>query len=273
MKKRFLHIIIIFCLITVLLIDVVSAFSLSVFMTPSTTNVEQASEVVIKVKVANLNVGDNGINTFTGNINVDTEVFEPVTTENISAFNNWVSSYVQETGKITLFKTTFVNSDEELFQIKLKTKENISKNSGTIKIENIIVSNGEDEITASEVSTSISIGNSGVVIGNNTTTNSTNNQAVYNNTSSGGIQITPTVNNTYSNYANNNNSSNNMAVNNKVNNASVNNKAANINNNASVTNSDVPYTGTRENVRIAIIVILAIAAYIYIKFEKLNNIC
>lgn len=271
MKKRFLHIIIIFCLITVLLIDVVSAFSLSVFMTPSTTNVEQASEVVIKVKVANLNVGDNGINTFTGNINIDTEVFEPLAPENLSAFNNWVASYVQETGKITLFKTTFVNSDEELFQIKLKTKENITKNSGTIKIENIIVSNGEDEITASEVSTTISIGNSGITIGNNTVSNSSNNQVTSNNSSSG-IIISPS-NNTYSNYANNNKSSNNMAVNNKVNNASVNNNAVNINNNASVTNSDVPYTGTRENVRIAIIVILVIAAYIYIKFEKLNNIC
>ena len=268
MKKRILHIIIIFCLITILLIDVVSAFGLSVFMTPSTTNVQASSEVIIKVKVSNLDVGDNGINTFTATLNYDTDVFETLTAENVTGMNNWTAAYTPDTGKVTLFKTTFVNSDEELFQIALKTKSTVAKNSGIVSLKNIIVGNGNDEISASEVSTSISVG-SGIIItpGNNTAnkvTNSPSNSLITNKVNNTAILISNKVNNSsVSNYINTNSS-----VSNKVNNTST-----TINNNEALTNSAVPYTGTRENVRIALIVLLVVAGYIYIKFEKLNKVC
>ena len=270
MKKRILHIIIIFCLVTVLLIDVVNAFSLSVFMTPSTTNVQTSSEVVVKVKISNLNVGNDGINTFSANLNYDTDVFESLTSDSITGLNNWTASYAPDTGRVTLFKTTFANSDEELFQITLKTKGDVSKNSGTVSLKNIIVSNGNDEISATEVSTSISIGTGIVIVPNNNTVSNQANSIMNNNT------ISNTYNNNSSpiNISNNSNISNysntNSSVNNKVNNTAIQNNT--MNNNESVTNSSVPYTGTRENVRIALIVLLVVAGYIYIKFEKLNKI-
>lgn len=269
MKKRILHVIIIFCLVTILLIDVVSAFGLSVFMTPSTTNVQTSSEVVIKVKVSNLDVGDNGINTFTATLNCDSEVFEELTSDSVTGLNNWTASYTPDTSRVTLFKTTFVNSDEELFQITLKTKSNVTKNSGTVSLKNIIVGNGDDEISATEVSTSISVGsgitiptnnnsatNTGIYILKNNTVNTNNNASV--------ISITNKSN--VSNYANNNSS-----VSNRVNNTTTTRNNI-INNNEAVTNSSVPYTGTRENVRIVLIILLVVAGYIYIKFEKLNKI-
>lgn len=269
MKKRILHIIIIFCLVTVLLVDVVNAFSLSVFMTPSTTNVQTSSEVVIKVKVSNLNVGDNGINTFTGNLSYDTDVFETLTSDSVSGLNNWTAAYTPDTGKITLFKTTFVNSDEELFQITLKTKESVSKNSGTVSLKNIIVSNGNDEISATEVNTTIAIGTGIAIVPSNNTVLNQANSVISNNTANiynNSALINISNNSNVSNYSNINSS-----VNNRVNNMSTQNNT--INNNEAVTNSSVPYTGTRENVRIALIVLLLVAGYIYIKFEKLNKVC
>lgn len=265
MKKRLLHIIIIFFLITILLIDAVSAFGLSVFMTPSTTNVQTSSEVVIKVKVSNLDVGENGINSFSGTLSYDAEVFEELTVNDVTGMNNWTASYTPDNGKIVLFKTTFVNSDEELFQITLKTKSDVSKNSGAVSLKNIIVSNGDDEISATEVNTSISIGSGISITPGNTSANKTVNTTAnkVNNTS---ISPINKVNN-ISNYNNTNTS-----VSNKVNNTNVqvNNT---INNNESITNEVVPHTGTRENVRIALIVLLVVAGYIYIKFEKLNKVC
>lgn len=266
MKKRLLHIIIIFFLITILLIDVVSAFGLSVFMTPSTTNAQTSSEVVIKVKVSNLDVGENGINSFSGTLSYDTEVFEELTVDDITGLNNWTASYTSDSGKIVLFKTTFVNSDEELFQITLKTKSDISKNSGSVSLKNIIVSNGDDEISATEVNTSIAIGSGITIVPGNTSSNNTVNK-VANKVNNTAISITNKANNVVSNYNNTNTS-----ISNKVNNTSepINNT---INNNESITNETVPHTGTRENVRIALIVLLVVAGYIYIKFEKLNKVC
>lgn len=271
MKRRLIHIITIFILITILLIDAVKAASLSVFITPSSSNVQISSEVIVKVKVANLDFGDKGINAFSATLNYDEDVFEEVVEEDVTGLNNWTVTYTPDSGKMTLFKTNFVNSDEELLQIKLKTKSNVTKSSGTVSLKSISASNDDDETTASEVSTSITIG-SGIVItpGNttaNNTTNSTNN-TVNNkvNTANNNAVITINnnkVNNTISNYSNTNSS-----VSNKVNNTST----YNINNNKSTTNEVVPHTGTRENVRIALIVLLAVAGYIYIKFEKLNKI-
>lgn len=269
MRKRILHIIIIFCLVTILLIDVVNAFSLSVFMTPSTTSVETSSEVVIKVKISNLDVGDNGINTFSGNLGIDTDVFEQLSAESVTGLNNWTASYSPDNGRVTLFKTTFVNSDEELFQIKLKTKSNVTKSSGTVSLKNIIVSNGNDEISATEVSTSISIGSGVSIITNNTAQNQVNSVTsnITNNSSTNSSGILISNNSNTSNYSNTNN--NNLSVN-KNNNTNTNA----LNNNATeMTNNSVPYTGTRENIRIALIVLLIIAGYIYIKFEKINKIC
>ncbi|MGN1299096.1 MAG: hypothetical protein ACI4UE_03840 [Candidatus Scatovivens sp.] len=281
MRKRILHIIIIFCLVTILLIDVVSALSLSVFMTPSTTSVETSSEVIIKVKISNLDVGDNGINTFSGNLSIDTDVFEQLSAESVTGLNNWTASYSPDNGRVTLFKTTFVNSDEELFQIILKTKSNVTKNSGTVSLKNIIVSNGNDEISATEVSTSISIGTGVSIIANNTVQNkvnsltpntNTNNLNVSKNssTNSSGILISNNSNTSnYSNYSNTKN--NNLSVNKNTNTNTI---ANNFNNNSTeMTNNSVPYTGTRENIRIALIILLIIAGYIYIKFEKINKIC
>lgn len=275
MKRRLIHIITIFLLIIVLLIDVVKAASLSVFMTPSTSNVQTSSEVVVKVKVANLDFGDKGINTFSATLNYDSDVFEEVLEEDVSGLNNWTVSYTPDSGKITLFKTNFVNSDEELFQIKLKTKSNVTKSSGTVSLKSISASNDDDETTATEVSTSITIGSGIVITPGNTTSNNTTNNTTTNkvNTANNNaiITINNKVNNTISNYSNTNSS-----ISNKINNTtSTENSMSNYNtnNNKSTTNEVVPYTGTRENVRIALIVLLVVAGYIYIKFEKLNKVC
>ena len=145
------------------------------------------------------------------------------------------------------------------------------KSSGTVSLKGISASNDDDETTATEVSTSITIGSGIVITPGNTTSNTVINNNIENtNTTSNNLIITTNnkVNNTISNYSNTNSSAN------KVNNVTAQNNTSNynINNNESTTNEVVPHTGTRENVRIALIVLLVVAGYIYIKFEKLNKI-
>ena len=98
MKRRFIHIIIIFLLITILLVDVVTAASLSVFMTPSSSSVQTSSEVVVKVKVSNLDFGDKGINAFSATLSYDNSVFEELTEEDVIGLNSWSVTYVPDSG-------------------------------------------------------------------------------------------------------------------------------------------------------------------------------
>ncbi len=264
MKRELKHLIIIFILIIILFAGHVNALGLSVFMTPSATSVNNASEVSIKIKISNLDVG-NGINKFTGTLNADSDVFEALTEGSIQGLNNWNASIVD--GKITLTKATAVNSEEEIAELKLKTKMAIIKNSGTVSLKSIVVSDGQNDITTSDVSTNISIttggGNSSALnlISSNLSTNKANN-------ASNGIIITPSNNST-----SNNVKQNNTPTNSTNNTSTYNNTSYQVNTNPGATNSDVPYTGVRENIRTALIVLLLIAGYIYIRFEKLNKIC
>ena len=260
MKRKFyVLLILIFFIISVLTVNVdATPYNFTTSMTASSQTVQASSEVVVTVKVSNLNVGENGINGFTAFISYDGDVFEPLTDSSVEGNNDWVPAYAPGTGKVSLKKTKFVKADEEIMQISLKTKAGLADGTqGQVKLDNITASNTGDDISSAAVSTTITIG-SGTV--NPPTTIQKPNTNNVNNTTPLIINANVTPNN---NTNRNTNNSTNSVANNTVANNQVENKADN----------DMPYTGTDSSSIAKIIIgVILIALIVYIKIERMKDI-
>lgn len=262
MKRKFSFVLLIILLTFVMLTVMVDALSFTTTMTPNNTSVDEATEVVITVSVSNLDVGDSGINSYSAYLSYDTEVFETLTDSSVEGLNNWSSTYSATSGQILLTKNSFVNSDEDIMQITLKTKEGIEEGTeGTVSLTGIVASNSEDNIDGTTVSTTITVGTEAASEGNTTETPSNI------------IQIEPSTNNveensTDVNNANTDNTDNSSNTN--TNNSSV----YNINTNTNTSNDDdIPYTGVSGDGFIKIILgVIFIALVIYIKIRKMDEL-
>ena len=259
MRKKFLKITIVAVLIIAMLNGIVNAFSFTATMTPSSTNVDASAEFTIEVKVSNLDVGEKGINTLEAVLDYDTDVFEEIIDSSIDGINTWKSSYNAETKKILMHTEEFVKAEEQVFQITFKAKSDVEDGTvGEIKLTNIVASNSESDITASDVSTSITIGNANTnTTGNNTTNNTGNTNR---NTNRNAQVITPTVNSTRNN-----------TVNNSVNNTNVNTYVPSYVNSSNSVNEEMPYTGIEDTLIYFIGAAIILSIVFYIKFEKVNK--
>ena len=249
MKKRVFKIAIITMMLIFVYATVVSALSFTATMTPSSTAVPESTEFTIEVKISNLDVGTNGVNSLSGYLKYDEEVFEPINDSSIDGLNSWTPSYGSDTGKITLTKQTFVKTEEKVFQIAFKTKSGVTGKSGEIKFTNIVASNSETTIAAADISTSITVGNAGEGYTANTT----------NTPSNGSISALPVANNTANNVSNTNTNTN------------TNNSIVSSNTNTNTSGEDIPYTGVEDTVMYVLGAILVLAIVFYIKFEIVNK--
>ena len=250
MKKRFLKIAIIMIMFILVYVSIANAFSLTASMTPSSTTVAESTEFTITIKVSNLDVGTNGINALSGYLKYDKDVFESITDTSIDGLNGWTHTYTSDSEKITLTKATFVKTEEDVFQVTLKTKSGISGKTGKVEFTQIMASNTDTEISAQDISTEITIGNV-----------PTENIASNNTTSINQIVIKPS-----NNTANTN-------VNNTNTNANVNNNTSNVispvvNNS---TPDDIVYAGAEDTVMYIMGLIIILAIFFYIKFERINK--
>lgn len=264
MKKKVFSIILMITLIVFSMTMAVSALSFTASMTPSNTTVDEATEFTITVKVSNLDVGTNGINSLSGYLKYDTEVFETISESSIEGLNSWTANFDATTGKIALTKNTFVTSTQEVFQITFKTKSDVTGKSGTISYSNIVASNSESDISATDISTSISVGTASDTNTTNTTNSISNISVISANT-------VGSTNNTTSN-TNVTNNTTNITTNNTTNNTANNSVSSYVNTMTNTTSeTDMPDTGVDDTVLMLIFVAIAVAIVFYIKIEKLNK--
>lgn len=248
MKNKILSSFIVFVMIIVAMTMSVSALSFTATMTPSATTVQEETEFTVTVKVSNLDVGTNGINSLTGYLKYDTDIFETISESSIEGLNSWSVTYDASTGKIGLTKINFVTSTQDVFQIAFKTKAGVTGKTGTISYNNITASNSETDISATNISTSIAVGTS-----DSTSTNTSNTIS----------NISVISSNTTANVAANsisNNTTNTNVVSSYVNTAT---------NTSSKT--DMPDTGVNDTIVYLILAIVGVAIVFYVKIEKLNK--
>ena len=79
MKKKILKITTIMIMFTLVYVSIVNALSFTATITPSSTTVAESTEFTVKIKVSNLDVGTNGINSLSGYLKYDKDVFETIT--------------------------------------------------------------------------------------------------------------------------------------------------------------------------------------------------
>lgn len=302
MRKKFLKITFITILLVFVYTTVVNALSFTATMTPSSTTVSESTEFTVAVKVSNLDVGANGINALSGYLSYDEEIFEKISETSIDGTNGWNPSYNAENeGKITLTKTSFVKTEESVFQVTFKTKSETAGRSGQIKFTNIVASNSATEITASDISITINVpggannegdeqnqpdgddsdggtsngGSSNGGTSNGGTSNGgTSNGGTSNGGSSNGgssnsgpsIQITTKPTNTNTNKNTNTNTNKNTGTN-----TNTNKPVTSYVNSSNTSKEDIPYTGAEDTIMLMILAVITVAIVFYIKFERINK--
>ena len=268
-----------------LMVQIVNAASLTVTMKPSSSTVQEATEFTVKVSVSNLDVGDNGINSLTGKLTYDSDIFETISESNIEGLNKWNATYDESTGVIEVNKNTFVKTSQEVFQIVFKTKSDVADKNGAISFSDIVASNSEEEISASDISVSISISEGSSAGSSSDSSNSSSGNSSSNSSSNTvNIVVNSSSNNTTSN--NSSNSSSNNTSKNTSNNTSLSNTSSNDTNstysdnknvvsNSSYTNTtsedDMPKTGVSDTLVSLMLVGITVALIFYIKIEKINK--
>ena len=264
--KKFFKITIITILLVFVYATIANALSFTATMTPSSTTVPESTEFTVSVKVSNLDVGANGINSLSGYLKYDTAIFEEITELSIEGMNAWSPTYnAANQGKLTLIKSSFVKTEEAVFQVTFKTKSNISGKSGKIQFTNIVASNSASDITASDIAITINIGEASDVDGNSVQANVSTNTNTNTNKATGNTSIT--VKNPNTNKTTNTNTNTNKNTSKNTNKAS----GSTYVNSSNTSKEDIPYTGTEDTVMFLMGAVIAVAIVFYIKFERINK--
>lgn len=268
MKKKILKIIIVMILLVWVYSTIVNALSFTVTMTPSSTVIPESTEFMVTVKVSNIDVGqENGINQLNGYLKYDDDIFEEINDSSIEGNNGWSATYEKDNdGRVRLTKTTFVESEENIFQVTFKTKSGTKGKTGKIQFTKITASNSATESSASDISITIEVGDEGSAPENATNNSGAIIKPVNNNSKNTNTNINTNTNaNTNKNTNTNTNLNTNTNTNSSSRNPSYNNEATNS------SEKDMPYTGVEDTVMYIIAVIIVIALVCYIKFEKINK--
>lgn len=245
MKKKFLKIVIIMAILVITYATIVNAYSFTAAMTTNSTTIPEATEFTVQVKVSNLDVGPNGMSGLSGYIKYNKDIFEAINESSIEGINGWNAQYASDSQKITLTKTTFVKTEESVFNITLKTKAGVSGKEGLVQFNNIMGTNNDSDFSTADISIKINVGNDGGNTANATSNNTSNT-----------IQLI-------------NSSTNNSAKNNTAN---TNNAAgSSFVNKTNTTGDDIPYTGVEDTIPFLLVGIIILAIVFYIKIERINK--
>lgn len=152
MKKTLVTFIITALILTVCA-TTVQGLSFGVKITPSATSVAKGQSVTLVVGVNNLDVGANGLNTFLTTIEYDKSVFNTLTTDDVKSLNGWDSpTYNPDNGMILTAKGSFVNSESDILQITLTTKQTAPTGNTTVTFKDVEASNSQTDINAGNAS-------------------------------------------------------------------------------------------------------------------------
>jgi len=126
----------------------------------NSTTLQEGEEVVISLKLSEINMGEEGINSFGGKLVYDEEIFEKVTVSDISSQNNWSIAYNDEETDMqgTFLATTNMGASEAqtIGTIKLRVKTNLKSTTTTIRFTELS-SVAEDTVNLEDETIQLSI--------------------------------------------------------------------------------------------------------------------
>lgn len=151
----------------------------------STTKIKSGEEIEVKFYLQNYNDINDGINAYKATLEYDNNIFENVVLENFESQNLWQEFlYNENTHEFIAIKKAGSKESEEVVTIKLKAINNIEAGETTIKIKDIVASEGKEDIISSDVEVKIDLISSSE---NGNNSNNNNNNDSNNNNQSGSI--------------------------------------------------------------------------------------
>lgn len=121
--------------------------------------------IEIKLLLDQMNFTGLGINALIFDLEYDRNVFETVTSENITLLNGWEDlTYNPETGSLLTLRSDFTKlSGEEIVKIKLIKKMNAKSGETEIKIIGIQASNSTQDLEAENTIVVVNIENNNLI--------------------------------------------------------------------------------------------------------------
>lgn len=128
----------------------------------SATTLKPGDMVTIDLGVANIDVGESGINTLEAVLEYDENVFEPVISSSFAGLNNWSITYNNEEGEnkgklVAVIVQEGVKEDQAIGRLTLKVKEGIKDQTTKITFKNIKTNDGTNEILDSDKVITVSV--------------------------------------------------------------------------------------------------------------------
>lgn len=167
--------------------SVYAALTCTVSIQTAKTELNKGEEFVVDVNLSNLPV-DKGIIALGATLEYDKD---SLTLVKMEGKNGWSTpSYNEANGKIVMDRNGFATSDETMFQITFKVKDQVSGANQSITLKDISVADGDEESTVATATKSITIKeetpvNPGGNTNNNGNTNSNTNTNTGANNSNG----------------------------------------------------------------------------------------
>ena len=132
-------------------------------VTPGTATLKPGEEITVSVDVSDINMGENGINALEGTIKYDSNIFESVTSSNVQSFNNWSTTYNDETSSLNgkflaVNLTAGVKENMKILSVKFKVKSDIKETTTTqIDFKDLTSNDGEDLVNVGTKSVKITV--------------------------------------------------------------------------------------------------------------------
>ena len=132
-------------------------------VTPGTATLKPGEEITVAVDVSDINMGENGINALEGTIKYDSNIFESVKTADVQSFNNWSTTYNDETSSLNgkflaVNLSAGVKEDMKILSVKFKVKETVSETTTTqIDFKDLTSNDGEDLVNVGTKSVKLTI--------------------------------------------------------------------------------------------------------------------
>lgn len=250
-------------LITVCLTSSVFAASCKIDLKPSKSEISKGEEFTVDVIVKDIDA-ERGIIALTATMEYDKNALEY---KGMEAQGKWTKpSYNDENGKLVLDRNDgYATTEETMFKVTFKAKEDISVNDTKIAIKEISSSNGITDIFSAETTTTIKIKNPGPVNpgeGDKPNTNTTPGGNTTGNTSN---------NNNKGNTTTNNNNKNNVGTDTNKGTTTNDNKTIKANTSDNLKNGVLPNAGTTSIVLGVILLVIAVALIIYTRIRMIDK--
>lgn len=147
-----------FCLISATVLAISITDKVGASLTSSKDKLKEEETVVVELKFDKYNNITKGLNSFKATLEYDDNIFKQVQQSDFVTKNDWEElKYNKDTKEFVAIKKAGSKSDENIVQISLTVKKDVDPGKTEVGIENIVTSEGKEDLYLNHTSVQIDI--------------------------------------------------------------------------------------------------------------------